>query len=1182
VQTGLNAWSLLTYTFSNGTAKIYRNGTLLASAAQTAPQNVLRTLCYIGKSNWAGDPYANATFDDFRLYNRLLSETEIRSLALEQPDAANLVAMPAAICPNTASAIKIIATQPGVIYQLQNAANSANIGGAQAGNGDTVSIATGNLSANTMFQVVATSQNGGCQVILSPVTVNVIVLSSPPVTTGASRCGPGSVTLTASGAPTGAVYYWYTSAVGGTQVFVGPSYTTPSLNATTTWYVSIYVNGCESTRAAVTATINQATAPAVDLYAGLIAYYKFDGNTADSSGRNNHATLNWNGAYVNDHNGQPSKALAPVTGAYVDCGNAGDFQALTTQVTMSIWINETPGNWGFNVPLMNKWQNNGLYMGLDNYYDINAGQQMNRVRWRINGATAVNSSTNVPFSTWTNITCTYDGARLKIYQDGVLTADMPYVGVITNTITHMEIGRQANGLGATEFQGAFDESRIYNRALNADEVMALYFDGSVAFSNTPLCDGETLVLSSPGITGATYQWNGPNGFSSSQQNPPLIPNAGPAVAGTYTLMISNPNNGCVSAPQLNTVIVNPLPAAPLTVNDTVCANGNAVLTASGASGGSYAWYTVPTGGTPISGQSGATYTINNLAATDTFYVAVVSAAGCESPARTAVIAYYMNPIATNQAVTGSTVCASSSTATVTVPNSQPGVSYRAMLNSNPVSAVVSGTGGTITLLVNTAALATGPNTITVQATQASCGSANLSTNATVVLNALPSAAVGVSGATTFCTGGSVTLTAQPGLSYLWSDGTTVQSITVSASGNYSVTVTDANGCTNASSSTTVNVIAPPVAGISASGPLTFCQGGNVTLNASGGTGYTWSTGNTSSSLNVTASGNYYVIASNGSCTDTSAVISVVVNPAPVATINASGPTSFCTGGNVTLTASAGSNYLWSDGSTGSSLNVTQSGNYSVTVFNANGCSATSSAVAVTVNAVPAATISASGPLTFCQGDNVVLTGGGGTSYTWSESSTGSTLNVSQAGVYYVIASNGVCSDTSATVTVMVNALPNVTFSMPADSFCFNSQTIMLTSGLPAGGVYSGPGISGNQFNAMMAGLGNVTIDYTYTDGNGCAATASDVVLIDICSGIEVNAAPVSVSAVPNPTTGELSVIWPGDVKTLEVFDASGRIVMSENVSGKSSTGISLSGLAAGIYQLRLTGEEVHYLKVVKQ
>src|SRR5207302_9675643 len=93
------------------------------------------------------------------------------------------------------------------------------------------------------------------------------------------------------------------------------------------------------------------------------------------------------------------------------------------------------------------------------------------------------------------------------------------------------------------------------------------------------------------------------------------------------------------------------------------------------------------------------------------------------------------------------------------------------------------------------------------------------------------------------------------------------------------------------------------------------------------------------------------------------------------------------GGSVTLTASTASSYLWSNGATTQAITVNASGNYSATVTNANGCSATSAATAVTVNANPTATITAGGPTTFCAGGSVTLTASSASSYLWSNGAT---------------------------------------------------------------------------------------------------------------------------------------------------------------------------------------------------
>ena len=176
------------------------------------------------------------------------------------------------------------------------------------------------------------------------------------------------------------------------------------------------------------------------------------------------------------------------------------------------------------------------------------------------------------------------------------------------------------------------------------------------------------------------------------------------------------------------------------------------------------------------------------------------------------------------------------------------------------------------------------------------------------------------GQTTFCNGGSVTLTSSAGTSYLWSNGATTQSINVTASGSYTVKVINASGCQSATSVATVVTVnaLPATPSITADGPTTFCAGGTVTLSSSPETSYLWSNGETTPSINVTTTGNYTVKVTNANGCQSAASVatSVTVNALPVTpTITAGGPTTFCDGGSVTLSSSAGYNLLmvkWSN------------------------------------------------------------------------------------------------------------------------------------------------------------------------------------------------------------------------------------------------------------------------------
>jgi Concanavalin A-like lectin/glucanases superfamily/FG-GAP-like repeat/HYR domain/IPT/TIG domain/Secretion system C-terminal sorting domain len=153
---------------------------------------------------------------------------------------------------------------------------------------------------------------------------------------------------------------------------------------------------------------------------------------------------------------------------------------------------------------------------------------------------------------------------------------------------------------------------------------------------------------------------------------------------------------------------------------------------------------------------------------------------------------------------------------------------------------------------------------------------------------LANATVSPAGSVSVCPGGSIALTASAGVSYLWSNGATTQSISVSDAGSYSVAVIDANGCTATSPATVVSLYpAAATPTISVTGSLSFCPGGSVILSSSAGNAYLWSNGAITQSITVNQGGNYTVTVTNASgCSATSAPTSVTVidNSAPVPNI----------------------------------------------------------------------------------------------------------------------------------------------------------------------------------------------------------------------------------------------------------------------------------------------------------
>src|SRR6185436_19274211 len=171
------------------------------------------------------------------------------------------------------------------------------------------------------------------------------------------------------------------------------------------------------------------------------------------------------------------------------------------------------------------------------------------------------------------------------------------------------------------------------------------------------------------------------------------------------------------------------------------------------------------------------------------------------------------------------------------------------------------------------------------------------------------------GPTTFCAGGSVTLNSSSASGNQWYldgnpiGGETNQTYVATASGNYTVVVTT-NGCaSNVSAGTTVTVNPiPPTPTITPSGPTTFGPGGSVTLNSSSASGNQWYLngnpigGATNQNYVATASGNYTVTITDGNgCASAASATNVTANPLPpTPTITPGGPTTFCTGGSVTL------------------------------------------------------------------------------------------------------------------------------------------------------------------------------------------------------------------------------------------------------------------------------------------
>ncbi|HRH66332.1 MAG TPA: T9SS type A sorting domain-containing protein, partial [Bacteroidia bacterium] len=186
------------------------------------------------------------------------------------------------------------------------------------------------------------------------------------------------------------------------------------------------------------------------------------------------------------------------------------------------------------------------------------------------------------------------------------------------------------------------------------------------------------------------------------------------------------------------------------------------------------------------------------------------------------------------------------------------------------------------------------------------------------------------------------------------------------------------------------------------------------------------------------------------------------------------------------------------------------------------CASTTTAVSqvitMTVNNSLVPTVSASGPTTFCQGDNVVLTSSAAAGYLWSPGGeTTQSITVNAAGTYSVTVNDGTgCSGSDAGTTVVVNAVPVVTLSA-FTPVCDTIAAFALTGGSPAGGTYSGTGVSNGNFDPAVSGAGTFQIIYSYTNTDGCTNESAADLTVNTCSSGGCTSAPDAPVHVTGPS-----------------------------------------------------------------
>jgi hypothetical protein len=559
----------------------------------------------------------------------------------------------------------------------------------------------------------------------------------------------------------------------------------------------------------------------------------------------------------------------------------------------------------------------------------------------------------------------------------------------------------------------------------------------------------------------------------------------PTVSGTYyfglqmSSTIAGFDNGYIDDMQLSYNCSAPTTPTFTAGSTDICVGSTSTYTAT--STGSIA-YSILSGGASINSTTGA---VSNV--TSNYVVRATANTGCGTATTDRSVTVHTNPIAPIISNGGSLTFCEGQNVQLTSSYST-GNLWSSNQNTESIDVTASG---------NYSVVYTDPN-----------GCSATSNGVTVQVNPLPYAQITAQGATSFCTGGSVVLNSSSTSGNLWSTSATTNSVTVNQSGDFSLVVTDANGCSASSNIVTVEVYPVTLDPIVAvSGSLSFCDGDQVGLYASANEGIVWSTSETTNSIIVYTAGTYYYTYTDiyGCSTTTLPVeVEVILSPS-IPIINVQGSTSICEGSSVILSSSENTGNLWSTNETTNNIEVTQAGNFILTVTNSNGCSSSSEAVSIFVNGIPTPTISAVGATSFCEGGSVQLSSSEAAGNLWSNSNQSQSINVNNSGDYFVtVTDNNGCTGISNTISVMVYPLPAVpTISANGPiTFC-QGNSVVLTASSNGGNNWSN---QENTNNITVNTAGSFTV--TNTNSDGCSTTSLPIV-------VNVNSNPIAIASLTN-------------------------------------------------------------------
>ncbi|MCC6460046.1 MAG: HYR domain-containing protein [Saprospiraceae bacterium] len=626
----------------------------------------------------------------------------------------------------------------------------------------------------------------------------------------------------------------------------------------------------------------------------------------------------------------------------------------------------------------------------------------------------------------------------------------------------------------------------------------------LAFANAPdalTCTAAQVTLNATGSsTGANinYAWSTTNGTIVSGGNGPT-----PIVsaAGVYTLLVTNTTNGCTST-DIATVVENTtLPGAALAVSATLnCSNASVELSNTSTADPAlldFVW-TLPGGSTTSTGNSPS---LNATQAGQYQVLVTNTQTGCTSTATATVIQHA--PVAVALGAKQNNACFGDANGSITVSASGgDGTFSYAWTGAGSTNTLVNLPAGTYTVTVTDGENCTSTLSATIEQPGALAASSS-STEPSATGSADGTASVSASGGT-------------PGYTYLWSNDGTTATISGLTSGFYTVTITDANGCTLVQNVEVGEGNCNLLGNLSSTAPA--CNGqasGSATIDISGGSmpfAYNWSSGSTDATANGLVAGTYTVVVTDvNDCQFTAEV--TLTDPALLTIETGTVVNTSCANlaeGSASVVAGGGTgalNIQWDNGQTGPEAINLEAGTYTAVVTDANGCSATATATvgsfdqqAPTIQIAPATVaLGPSGSVTLTATNTSALIedncGAASVAFTPEQ------FNCQDLGTHVVVLTatdaSGNSSTTTATITIVDNTPPTLTcpssivrcsgddvvpYVAPvATDNCLNlGGSFNLVEGLPSG-------------SSFPEGLTPVT--YSFTDAQGNTGTCSFQVTI---------------------------------------------------------------------------------------